>query len=179
MIDTIDNFLPEKDFQYIVDWTLSESTKWSFIERANKESKTNSEYMFAHNFLNTAINNTPGGLFYEGADEIPKLIMSNTGKRHAGKSIALFRAKANLYTRDNKHKELSYHKDVYGEGEKDWMTLLYYVNTNNGYTDFKNGEKCESVANRAVIFPACIEHQTVTQTDTPVRFNININYKIL
>ena len=81
MIDTIDNFLPEKDFQYIVDWTLSESTKWSFIERANKESKTNSEYMFAHNFLNTAINNTPGGLFYEGADEIPKLIMSNTGKK--------------------------------------------------------------------------------------------------
>ena len=34
----------------------------------------------------------------------------------------------------------------------------------------------ESFANRALIFPARCEHQTLTQTDVTFRTNINMNF---
>ena len=55
-------------------------------------------------------------------------------------------------------------------------TAIYYVNTNNGYTRFKDGTKVDSIANRIVIFDAQTEHGGVTQTDEQVRVVVNINY---
>ena len=53
---------------------------------------------------------------------------------------------------------------------------MYYINPNNGGTEFANGDFAKSVANIAVIVDGDIEHQTVGQTDTDVRIIININY---
>ena len=53
-----------------------------------------------------------------------------------------------------------------------------YINTNNGYTLFKSGEKIDSVANRLLIFDGLKEHSTVVQTDTPARYIINFNLLI-
>ena len=56
------------------------------------------------------------------------------------------------------------------------LKVWYYINTNNGGTEFANGDFAKSVANRAVIVDGNIEHQTVGQTDADVRLIININY---
>ena len=55
-------------------------------------------------------------------------------------------------------------------------TAVYYVNTNNGYTEFKSGVKVNSIANRMVIFDSKYEHAGVTSTDTNRRVVLNINF---
>ena len=57
-----------------------------------------------------------------------------------------------------------------------WTTAIFYINTNNGYTEFENGEKIESVANRLIMFPSNIKHRGVTQTDEQTRIMINFNF---
>ena len=58
--------------------------------------------------------------------------------------------------------------------------LLYYVNTNNGYTILDpEGEniKIQCIKNRALIFDGQTPHQGVLQSDTPVRLNINLTFE--
>ena len=55
-------------------------------------------------------------------------------------------------------------------------TSIFYINTNNGYTEFEDGTKAESVANRLVSFPTNTKHRGVTQTDEQTRIVINFNY---
>ena len=55
-------------------------------------------------------------------------------------------------------------------------TGIYYVNGNDGYTEFETGDKVKSVANRFVKFPSDIKHRGVSQVDTKVRCVLNLNY---
>ena len=54
-------------------------------------------------------------------------------------------------------------------------TAIYYLTTCNGYT-LIDGKKIKSVENQIVIFDSNIKHQMVSQTDTPERIVINLNY---
>ena len=56
------------------------------------------------------------------------------------------------------------------------MTAIYYVNSNNGYTEFEDGTKVDSVRNRLVTFPSSMKHRGVSQTDTRTRMVINFNW---
>ena len=55
-------------------------------------------------------------------------------------------------------------------------TAIFYCNTNNGYTEFKDGDKIVSEANSMVIFPSYMEHTGSTCSNARSRVNININY---
>ena len=55
-------------------------------------------------------------------------------------------------------------------------TAVFYINTNNGWTEFKKGGKVKSVANRIVIFDSKLEHSGVTCTDENKRVVMNFNY---
>ena len=55
-------------------------------------------------------------------------------------------------------------------------TSIFYIGTNNGYTEFKDGTIIESLANRLVTFPTNTKHRGVTQTDEQTRVLINFNY---
>ena len=61
-----------------------------------------------------------------------------------------------------------------------WITncglRLWIWITNNGYTEFENGMKVESVENRWVSFPEDIKHRGTSCTDEKVRVVINFNY---
>ena len=85
----------------------------------------------------------------------------------------LIRAKVNLYTRNSEFIQTGMHTDT----QTPHMVGLYSVNTNNGYTLFKDGTKVESIENQMVIFDGLREHCSVAQTDTNVRVNININFE--
>ena len=56
------------------------------------------------------------------------------------------------------------------------MTSIFYINTNNGYTEFEDGTVINSVANRLVSFPLNTKHRMATQTDTQRRIVVNFNY---
>ena len=62
------------------------------------------------------------------------------------------------------------------EKPKQWTTSIFYINTNNGYTKFENGEKVESVANRMVTFSTNLKHTGTSCTDERTRVVINFNY---
>ena len=64
------------------------------------------------------------------------------------------------------------------EGEKGWLTSIFYMNTNNGCTVFEDGTEIKSVANRVVTFPRSTKHAGTTCSDENVRILINFNYII-
>ena len=59
---------------------------------------------------------------------------------------------------------------------EDSKTSIFYVNTNDGYTEFEDGTVVESVENRLVTFPSPLKHTGTSCTDTSRRMVININY---
>ena len=84
----------------------------------------------------------------------------------------LIRAKLNFYTNQKHQIKHGYHTD----SEKDHKVALYSLNTNNGYTEFKNGPIVKSVANQLCVFDGKLKHRSVTQTNKNSRINININF---
>ena len=85
---------------------------------------------------------------------------------------SLFRIKANMNPRTQEIIKHGFHLDVpYNE-----TTAIYYVNSNDGYTEFEDGTKVESVANRLVKFNSNIRHTGTTCTDSKIRCLINFNY---
>ena len=85
-----------------------------------------------------------------------------------------YRIKANLAPRTVFHKESAWHIDSFPCS----TTAILYMNTNNGWTEFKKRGRVKSVANRAVIFDSNLEHRGVTCTDANRRVLINFNYEV-
>ena len=96
--------------------------------------------------------------------------------------VSLWRIKANLLTRTSNIVENEFHQDAtvttYNTAQSKMMTAIFYMNTNNGYTEFEDGTKVESVANRIVIFPTNTKHRGTSCTDERTRVVINFNYLI-
>lgn len=91
------------------------------------------------------------------------------------KPTALISVKGKLHHKTNEIKEHEFNAD-FDYKHKNCMTSIIYINTNNGYTKFKNGDTVESVRNRLVTFPAHLKHAGSTCTDEEYRCVINLNY---
>ena len=85
---------------------------------------------------------------------------------------AIQRIKANLNPRHHKIIKHGFHTDV----DYECNTAIFYLNTNNGYTEFEDGNKVPSVANRMIIFPSTVRHTGTTCTDQKRRVLINFNF---
>ena len=85
---------------------------------------------------------------------------------------ALVRARALLYT--NQGRQIVHEKHV--DFKFPHKTAVFYVNTNNGYTEFEDGTKVESVENRIVFFDGSKPHNSSTCTDQKIRVVVSINY---
>ena len=90
-----------------------------------------------------------------------------------GSKTGFYRVKANLTLKTSTPEKSLFHSDY-----KDMKTAIFYINTNNGYTEFKNGVIVNSVANRLCNFDSNLEHQGVTCTDEKRRVVINFNYEV-
>ena len=87
--------------------------------------------------------------------------------------------KSNLLTKTSNIVKHTFHVDLIDidpKKIKQWTTSIFYMNTNNGYTEFEDGTKVESIANRMVTFPANLKHRGTTCTDEKTRVVINFNY---
>ena len=84
----------------------------------------------------------------------------------------IFRIKINLTMRTEKLFNHVYHIDLPNK----CTTAIFYVNSNNGKTIFKQGDEVDSVANRMVVFNSDLEHAATSHTDEKTRVVINFNY---
>lgn len=161
-----DNFLPEVNHAIIQEIMLSNNFPWYYQDSVlgNSYHTTNissiDDYAFAHVFYD---NNTTNSQLYNILDPLIKAI----------NPLSILRIKANLYPKTENILEHDYHTDY---DNVKFKTAIYYVNSNNGKTIFKDGLVVDSVANRYVEFDTDLFHKSTTCTDQRVRCNINFNY---
>lgn len=158
------NFLPKKTFKEIQDFMLSPRMPWYYNDAVALRSDR--EFMFFHLFHHSYEVNTTPEIFEGIIDPIIK-------KLKITKDI-LIRAKANWYTNQHKQVKHEYHIDQH----KKHKVCLLSINTNNGYTEFENGTKFNSIENQAIVFNGGTPHRSVTQTDQNMRVNINLNFEV-
>ena len=159
----IDDFLPQEEFDLLEDYMMGYYFPWYYMDRESYETETDT-FQFQH-------------LFYRGGEypyqsEYYHLVKPILRKLKVDEK-KLHRIKAILTTKTPTHRFSGYHIDY-----KDMTTVAFYVNTNNGYTEFQKGAKVKSVANRAAIFDSNLVHGGHTATDQKTRVLINFNYEI-
>jgi len=160
-VEIHDNFLDPADHQLILE-TMTDSSQFPWYYNngiAHGPSLDPRDFQFTHSFYrHHAWNSEFGNMLEPLLEKI--------------KPVAILRIKANLGPIEAEHRYGGWHNDY----EVQCKTAVYYVNTNNGWTEFKDGQKAESLANRLVEFDSHHEHSGVSQTDTSVRVLINLNY---
>jgi len=160
----IDNFLDEQSFQVLKNTMLGGSFNWVYndaIDYADDKDK----FQFTHSFYKEKL----------GPESVHYGILSSILQRLRIKEI--YRIKANLLTGRPEIVPNTFHTDIQANwGVIPYTTSIFYLNTNNGYTEFENGMKVESVENRWVSFPEDIKHRGTSCTDEKVRVVINFNY---
>jgi hypothetical protein len=154
----IKNFLPKEDFEKIKATMTNPFFPWYLNDGVNLEK--DGYIQFTHIFFNNTsyVNSSHFNLI----EPILKKL----------KIKALLRVKANLLHRTEKIIEHGYHTDFNYEN----TTAIFYINTNNGYTKFKNKKLCKSEENKLVYFDSKLEHTGSTCTDKNYRIVLNINY---
>ena len=166
-MEIIDNFLPEDQFNIIRKTMFDEwDFAWFFTPGQSYVGQPD-RFMFNHVIVSMerGINSHHFEMFED--------VLKKLG------AYRLYRMKANLTLRTDEHEAGGFHVDGF---DKDFgypdtaLTAVYYINTCNGYTEFKTGEKVKSVANRMLIFNSELEHQGVSSTDELRRVLINFNY---
>ena len=88
--------------------------------------------------------------------------------------VSLCRIIANLLLKQENPIISDFHID-YEQNNKKITTAIFYLNTNNGYTEFKGGNKIDCVKNRLIMFPANTPHRAIGQTDVIERIVLNFN----
>jgi hypothetical protein len=86
--------------------------------------------------------------------------------------LSLLKAKVNRTSAKDRHIEYGLHVDTRRRGA---TTAIFYLNSNNGYTLFGDGEKVFSVENRMVLFDSATLHTGASCTDADDRLVLNIN----
>ena len=162
-IQHYDNFLDKGNFNILQDFFLGPEILWSWCENVvfpePPDCNPLDNYQFYHMLFNDG----------KPKSESLMMIFPILDKLNSGRVI---RVKANCNPRRTEHIQQGFHIDQTVE----CTTAIYYVNTNNGYTEFEDGTKVESVENRLVVFPSHIKHTGTTCTDQKRRVVINLNY---
>ena len=163
MITIIDNFLSEDEYHELYNAMFSADFPWYYANSVLPENlatcKKFDNYQWAHSFYREYAFQSQQGIIL--LPIIKKL-----------DPAAIVRIKGLMLSRTEENVEHGMHED----NTFNTTNALYYLNTNNGYTRFKDGEKVDSVANRMLIFPSGIDHTGATCTDQKVRCAINFNY---
>ena len=87
--------------------------------------------------------------------------------------ISLIRIKANLTVATESRHNHEWHKD---SDDSRLRSAIYYVNTNNGSTEFVSGDMIDSTKGLFVTFPADMDHRVWTHTDVQARAVVSFLY---
>jgi len=154
-MNVIDNLLERDKFNFIKKEITSDFFPWYF----NNQKVENDNHLDNFQFVN---------IFNDGNSALPLLDIFKK-KLNINSFI---RAKLNCTTRTSEIFEFKLHNDL----DKDCKISIFYINSNNGYTQFQTGEKVESVENRLVTFDNKIKHFGTTSTNSQTRIVLNMCY---
>ena len=158
----IDNFLSDDDFKITQHYFLDSAIDWKFNDSIVSFEKGIDQYQFVHEFCNVQ---RP---FKSNYSNFLQPILTKLN------ALYIFRMKANLRPRTHQIIHSAYHTDM----DLNQQTAIFYLNTNNGYTRFKDDSipDVQSVANRFLTFDGSLQHSGTSCTDQNVRVVLNINY---
>ena len=160
----VNNFIPQKDFKKLKDHMESADFPWYFNPTVvTAPPKIDTYFQFTHFFYRK-------GMWCSDHSWVLKPILEKI------KPLSILHIKANLNPRETKHIEHGFHNDFAFTDNAKITTAIFYVNTNNGYTLFENGDKVKSVANTWCEFSATRKHTGSTCTDEKKRIVINVNF---
>ena len=160
----IDNFLPPDNFKKIESLLLGDNFPWFYNNNVITSIKEIGIYQFTHTFYD--VRDPWNGIASQWYGDCIDPFAAKLNVRQ------WVRAKGNLLPRTVFNRNTGYHVDIHR-----CNTAVYYVNTCNGYTKFKSGEKVKSVANRMLFFHSSEQHAGFTCTDKERRVVINFNYE--
>ena len=158
-MNIFDNFINKKECKNINEMFLSKNFPWYYSKDQTNSKDTS--FMFHIFYRENQVNTHHYDLIEPILNKLnPKKIL------HIRANLCFKRPSkcdwhVDKLTQDLKHK-----------------TAIYYVNTNNGYTLFKN-KKVNCEKNKIVIFDADQKHKAKIQTNTDTRMVININYEYI
>ena len=175
MIQVFDNFLGLREFADLQEFYTGDQCNWKLNPRVvfpwDEDGLDN--YQFTHTiYRNHELEGEEGWKFLAP-------VLNNLTDKTEHPVKVILRVKANLQPRTSDIQNRSYHQDfadIFGNTNIPYYSAIYYVNSNDGYTEFKTGEKVESVANRLLLFTGDQDHRGTTCTNAKQRIVINFNY---
>ena len=166
-VQIFNNFLDQEAFLEVKKFIMSPRCQWRYVNYiAHKDGRDNdNDGYFVHSFKDCHPKT-----FEDRYPESPHfpLIAKILDKI---KYQNILRIRSSLYPRRDVQKPDPFHIDY----DFPHKVCIFYVNTNNGYTMFENGEKIPSVENQLATFDGSEKHCSVVQTDTSARYIVNIN----
>ena len=158
MIQIIDNFLPEEEFKAIQSLMMGYEFGWFYSE--GRVDSYDGLYQMIHMFFQPDV----------GSNSKHISIWNTFMNKVEAKKCK--RIKANLTFKTSTIEVGEYHCD-YLNGK----TAIFYITTNNGYTEFEKGVRVSSVANRVCIFDSNLKHRGTTHSEGgQQRIAVNFNY---
>ena len=155
----IDNFLPEEEFKSIQSLMMGGEFRWFYSDGRTYDD--DGLYQMIHMFFQPQVGSNS-----------EHINMWNTFMQQVGAKKCT-RIKANLTFKTSTIESGPFHYDF-----EDMKTAVFYINTNNGYTEFESGVKVSSVANRVCIFDSNLQHRGTTHTEGGnQRIVVNFNYE--
>ncbi len=158
----IDDFLSPSDFQITQNFFLGSEIDWKFNNGIANNKQGLDQFQFVHPFFDISKpSQTDWSPFLQP-------ILTKLNPQY------IFRIKANLRPRTSQGVLSNFHTDM----KLNQQTAIFYLNTNNGYTKFKDNDidDVPSVANRLITFYGHLQHCGSSATDCNNRIVLNINY---
>ena len=156
-IRIIKNFLKKKDFKELENIMHGVFFPWYLNSVVNPK---DGFYQLVHIFF---IDHKINSQFFKDLKPVLDIL----------KPRELLRIKANLLFKTPEIVEHGYHRDQKTLAHE---TAILYLNSNNGYTQFKDGQKITSEKNKLVKFDGSLRHTGSSCTDHSYRTVINFNY---
>ena len=154
----IDNFLPEDEFKSIQSFMMGGEFRWFYVD--GRAFVDDGSFHMTHMFFQPEVGSNSEHLHF----------WTNFMNKVGAKTCT--RIKANLTFNTPTIEPAIFHLDF-----PDMKTATFYINTNNGYTEFESGVRVSSVANRVCIFDSNLRHRGTTHTEGGHRrIVVNFNY---
>jgi hypothetical protein len=164
-IKIFDNFLEKNIFLELKNILFSDHFPWYYNDyKSAPFIEEDKHFQLIHNFyLNESGGLVSSNFFNSIFPIIEKINLTS-----------LVRVKANLTTKTSENYTYGFHTDV---TQQDFVkTGIFYLNSSNGGTIFKDGTIVECIENRFIYFPSKLVHSGISATDVKSRIVINFNY---
>ena len=151
------NFLKHYTFTELKNTITGKNFRWYFPESMGEPEQYSNLLYYDNQF------------FMDVSPTLMKCLRILTDQLNA---VALLKIKVNATPRNAP--EQVWHTDW--QISTPSKTCVLYLNDNDGYTEFMDGTKVESVANTAVIFDTNTKHRGVSATNVDRRLVLNVSY---